>query len=142
MHDEIAFFQVGEINVERGTRGLGVRRFLAARTLDFVTAKNFRIGDDDQFRLVANKAAGQRADLNLRCNVGSVSRLVEPQARRYIEFLPDFLKSLAFAVVVAKNVDGIILPQPAVKLLEKFAALRLGDLRFGRAFGQRTESVE
>ena len=58
------------------------------------------------------------------------------------KFLPDFLKPLPLAVVVAKNVDGIILPQPAVKLLEKFAALRLGDLRFRRALGQRTEGVE
>ena len=58
------------------------------------------------------------------------------------KFVPNFGKPLALAVVVAKNVDGIILPQPAVKLLKKFAALRLGDLRFRRALGQRTEGVE
>jgi hypothetical protein len=57
-------------------------------------------------------------------------------------FLPNLLKPLALAVIVAKNVDGVVLPQPAVKLLEKFAPLRLGDLRFGRAIGQRTEGVE
>jgi hypothetical protein len=57
-------------------------------------------------------------------------------------FFPDFLETLPFAVVVAKNVDGIILPQPAMKLLEKFAPLRLGDLRFLRALGQRTKGIE
>ena len=60
----------------------------------------------------------------------------------HCQFLPNFLKPLPLAVVVAKDVDGIILPQPAVKLLEKFAALRLGDLRFRRALGQRTKGVE
>ena len=58
------------------------------------------------------------------------------------QFLPDFLEPLPFAVVVAKDVDGVILPQPAVELLEKFAPLRLGNLRFRRALGQRTEGVQ
>ena len=66
MHDQIAFFQIREINVERGTRRQRVRGFLAARTLDFVTPENFRIGDDHQLRLVANETARERADLNLR----------------------------------------------------------------------------
>ena len=57
-------------------------------------------------------------------------------------FLPNFLEALALAVIVAKNIYRIILPQPAVELLEKFAALRLGDLRLRRALGQRTERVE
>ena len=61
---------------------------------------------------------------------------------RRTQFVPDFLKPLPLAVVVAENVDGVILPQPAVKLLEKFAPLRLGNLRFRRAFGQRTEGVQ
>ena len=69
MHDQIAFLQIGEINVQRGTRGQRVRRFEPARALDFVAPKNFRIGDDDQFRLVANKAAGERAELHLRSGV-------------------------------------------------------------------------
>ena len=65
MHDQVAFFQIREINVERGTRGQRVRGFLSARTLDFVTPKNFRIGDDDQFCLVANETARERTDLNV-----------------------------------------------------------------------------
>ena len=63
MHDVIAFLQFGEINVQRGARGLRVRRFEPARTLDFVTAKNFRIGHDHQFGFVANETARQRADV-------------------------------------------------------------------------------
>ena len=55
---------------------------------------------------------------------------------------PNFFKPLPFAVVVAENVDGIILAQPAMKLVEKFAALRLGNLQFRRAFGQRTKGIE
>ena len=62
MHDQIAFFQIGEINVERGAGGQRVRRFQPARPLDFVTPKNFRVGDDDEFGLVANEAARERAD--------------------------------------------------------------------------------
>ena len=61
--DEVAFLQFGEINVERGAGGERVRRFQPARALDFVAAKNFRVGDDDEFRLVAKKTAGKRADL-------------------------------------------------------------------------------
>ena len=132
MHDIIAFFQIGEINVERGTRRQRVRRFLAARPLNFVTPKNFRIGDNDEFRFVANKAASERADLQLK-DFFLVRKAV---------FFPDFHESLPLAVVVAENMNGIILPQPAVKLLEKFAPLRLGNLWFGRALGQRTKRVE
>ena len=76
MHDEIAFFQIGEINVQRGTRGLRVRRFQPARTLDFVAAKNFRVGDDDQFRLVTNKSARERAEMNLQAAVSSAIETV------------------------------------------------------------------
>ncbi len=143
MHDQIAVFQVGEINVERGPGRQRVRRFQPARPLDFVAAKNFRVGDHDEFRLVANKAAGERAEVNggdiaLRWPVGAARR----PCLRQSEFIPNFLKPLPLAVVVAKDVDGVILPQPAVKLVEKFAALRLGDRRFGRTLGQRTEGVQ
>ena len=48
MHHVIAFLQIGEINVESGARGLRMRRFEPARALNFVAAKNFRIGDDDE----------------------------------------------------------------------------------------------
>jgi hypothetical protein len=38
--------------------------------------------------------------------------------------------------------NRIVLAQPAVKLVEKFSALRLGNLRVGRAFAERTKGVE
>jgi len=49
---------------------------------------------------------------------------------------------LAFAIVVAEDVNGVILAKPAMKLGKEFAPLRLGDLRFGRAFTERAESIE
>ena len=79
MHDQIAFLQIGEINVERGTRGQRVRGFLAARPLDFVAAENFRVGDDDEFRLVANKAASERAEVSPKSDV-EVQGLLAPSA--------------------------------------------------------------
>ena len=64
MHDQIAFLQIREINVERGTRGQGVRGFQPARTLDFVASENFRIGHDHQFGLLAEKPARQRTEVD------------------------------------------------------------------------------
>ena len=52
------------------------------------------------------------------------------------------LEPLALTVIIAENMDGIALTEPAVELLEKFAALRLGNLRFGSAFSQWTKRVE
>ncbi len=155
MHDQVAFLQFSEINVERGAGGQRVRRFQPARTLDFVTAKNFRVGDDDQFRLVANKTTGEGAGSCLGsgdrgpasgvwrleiCGGGVFSQT--QNARAKTPFRPDFLEPLAFAVVVAKYMNGVALPQPAVKLMEKFPALGLGNWQFGRALGQRTIGVE
>ena len=131
MHDQIAFLQIREIDVERRARGLRMGIFLPARALDFVAPKNFRIGDNDDFCRVANKSASERTDLNHQFFFDAKTM-----------FLPDFFKALAFAIVVAKNVDEKILSQPAMQLLKKFAALRLGNLRFRRAFRQRTKCVE
>ena len=61
---------------------------------------------------------------------------------RKTKFAPDFAEPLPFAFIVAEDVNGVILPQPAVDLLEKFPAQRLGNLRFGRALGERAERVE
>ncbi len=148
MHDQIAFLQIREINVERGTCGQRVRRFQPARTLDFVAPENFRIGDDDQFGFVADETTCERANSGLGSGVWSLGRSearVFPKirdARSQTQFRPDFLKPLPLAVVVAENVDGIILSQPAMNLLEKFAPLRLCNLWFGHAVSQRTESIE
>ncbi len=57
-------------------------------------------------------------------------------------FRPNFFKPLALAFVVAEDMDGVTLPQPAVELVEKFTPLRLGDLRVGRAVTQWTVGIE
>ena len=65
------------------------------------------------------------------------------QARRLsYEFTPDFLKPLPLAVVVAEDMNGITVPQPAMELVEEFASLRLGDLWIRRAFAERTKGIE
>ena len=148
MDDQIAFLQIGEINVERGAGRQRVRRFQPARTLDFVAAKNLRIRDDDEFCVVADESRVRASRFG-----SGVWRLASgvllrehlhpaPRPQNPDSIPPDFLKPLPFAVVVAEDVDGVILPQPAVELLEKFPALRLGDLRFRRALGQRAEGVK
>ena len=65
----VAFLQFGEVNVERGAGGQRVRGFQPARPLDFVAAKNFRVGDDDEFCLFANEAAGKRAEVSPQSKV-------------------------------------------------------------------------
>ena len=124
--------QIAEIDVEQRLRRLRVRRFKPARTLDFVAAENFRIGDDNDFRGLKKKSARQ-ARRCATCNVRGVAETVFP---------PDFLEALAFAVVVAKHMDGIILARPAMQLREEFSALRFGDLRFGRAIADGPEHFE
>ena len=57
--NQVAFFQFGEINVERGASGERVRRFQPPWPLDFVTPENFRVSNDDEFRLVTNETAGK-----------------------------------------------------------------------------------
>ena len=71
MNDVVALLQVGEINVQRRARRLRVRRFEPARPLHLVAPKDFRVGDDDQLGLVAEKAAGQRAEMSPKSRVQS-----------------------------------------------------------------------
>ena len=52
------------------------------------------------------------------------------------------MEPLPLSFVVAENVHRVALAQPAMQLREKFAALRLGNLRLRRAFAQRTKRVE
>ena len=146
--DEVTFLQFGEINVEGGADGERLRRFQPARALDFIAAKNLRVGDHDKFGILANETAGKRTNSRPGSGVrrlgiyreGILFRTRDPGADA--PFRPNFVESLPFTVVVAKDVDGIVLPQPAVKLMEKFAALRLGNWQFGCAFGQRTVGIE
>ena len=107
--------------------------FEPARLLAFVTAKDFRIGDDDNLGPIRNKTARQRAEMNR----GQIVRLSSQP-----KFLPNLREPLLLAVVIAKDVDGIILPEPAVKLVEELAALRLCDLRLRQFVRERAEDVE
>jgi hypothetical protein len=68
VNDEVAFLQFGEINVERGAGRERMRRFQPARALDFVASENFRVGDDNEFCLVAEKTAGESAEMSPKSN--------------------------------------------------------------------------
>ena len=46
---------------------------------------------------------------------------------------PNLLEALPLAVVVAEEMDRVVLPQPAMDLGEELLALRLGDVRFRAA---------
>ncbi len=50
-------------------------------------------------------------------------------------FLPDFPEALALAIIIAKHVDSVVLPQPAVQLGEELAPLRFRHRGFQRAVG-------
>src|SRR5262245_28368073 len=102
MNYVIAVFQLGEINVEGRTRRLRMRRFQPARTLHLVTAENLRVGDDNQLAFVIKKAACQSANVER----GSF--------RTQAIFLPNLSESLAFAIVIAKDVHCVILTQPSM----------------------------
>ena len=58
------------------------------------------------------------------------------------EFFPNLFEAAALAVVVAEEMDGVALAQPAVQLVKKFAPLRLGYLRLGGALGKGAEGVQ
>ena len=71
--DEVAFLQFGEINVERGAGRERMRRFQPAWALDFVASENFRVGDDNEFCLVAEKTAGKSAEMQCGTDFQPVS---------------------------------------------------------------------
>src|SRR6266436_7611395 len=129
-----------------------MRRFEAARSLDFVPAKDLGVCDDDNFRFLAKKSAGKRAQISLQLLRSFARRSRDLQFARSIRdawiqsfktiFAPNLGEPLALAIVVAKELHRVTLPQPAVELIEKFPALDFGNLRLGRPLGQRPEGVE
>ena len=152
--DVIAFLELGKINVEQRARGGGVRRLEPARALDFVAPENLRVGDDDEFGLLVDEAARERAEVGPKSKVQGPRSKVVGALRlwtldfglwtvfREAEFAPDFLESLPLARRVTEDVDGEALPQPAMQLREELAPLRLRDLHLRRALGDGTEGVE
>ena len=71
MHHVIPGFQLGEIDIQRGARGLRVRGLEPARPLDFVPAENLRVGDHDHPRGLVQEAAGQGAQVDGQGWVGA-----------------------------------------------------------------------
>ena len=66
VHHIIALFQFREVDVQRGARGLRVRRLEPARPLHFVTTEDLGIGDHDDSAAVGNKTARERAHVQNR----------------------------------------------------------------------------
>src|SRR5690349_12925626 len=56
--------------------------------------------------------------------------------------VPDLRETLAFAVIVEEHIKGVALANPSVQLREKLSTLRLGNLRFRRAFCQSPKCVQ
>src|ERR1035437_5947256 len=143
--NQVAFFQFGKVNVEGGTGGQRVRGFQPPWPPNFLAAKKFPLGDDDEFCFFAKKSAGKRADVSRGSRVEGRGlneiwlSTLDFRLSAQAQFIPDFHETLLLAVVVAEDMNGVTLPQPAVELVEKFAALRLGGLRVGGAFAERRE---
>ena len=138
MDHVIAFLQIRKIDIQQRARSLGVGRFESAWTLDFVTAENLRIGDDDQPGQFAEKAARQCAEVEggTYGNGGRGWRLGQAI------LFPNFLEALALPFIVAKDMDGITLAQPAMQLIEESASLLFGHLRVRRSPAQWAKSIQ
>src|ERR1051325_4167636 len=130
-----------------------MRRFEASRPLDFVSAKNLGIRHNHDFGFFAEETASEGAKMSLQAlafglpwSAGNlrVDGILDGFRVRVFEavFAPDLAESLALAVVVAEELNGIALSEPAVELVEEFPALSLGNLRFRGSLGQRPECVK
>ena len=128
-----------------------MRGFEPPWPLNLVAPEDFGVGDHRQLCLVAEKAAGERAQMNPKSEVpspkvggggvgrsGGGVRAVRGQA----VFVPELAEALAFAVVVAEHVHHPALAQPAVELGEELAPMGFGDRLLRRALGQGTECVQ
>src|SRR5207247_3038503 len=125
MDDVIAFFEIREVNVQERARGLGVSGFEAARALDFVAAEDFGIGNDDELAVLVHEATGERAYLEIGQGFICGQAVRAPIGRDETEavFLPNLAEALTFTVVIAKYLDLVSLPEPAMHLREELAAL-------------------
>src|SRR5207247_10244406 len=89
--DVVAFFEFGEIDVERRTHCSRVRRFQPARTLDFVSTEDFRVGDDDQFCFTETKTTAERAEVQRRAGVSlapAIGRILTGRKFRQVSVVP------------------------------------------------------
>ena len=89
-----------------------------------------------------HESARKRADAQVRQRFrGRALRQICGNESESI-FLPDFAEALAFAVVIAKYLHSVPLPQPAMHLFKELAALQFGNVEFRGAIGDRPEGVE
>src|SRR5262249_46535903 len=126
-----------------------VRGFKPARTLYLIAAKNLRIGHDYKFCLIRNKSSSERTKMHRRRCIAAffISILLNLRSWRrartvQTEFFPDLQKALLLSVVIAKDMNGIVLSKPAMQLRKKFSALDFSDLRLKRTFCQWPMRIE
>ncbi len=148
VHHVIAFLEIRKIDVQGRACGQSVRRFEAARSLDLITTEYLGVRHRHKFARVKQEAAGQGADQDLK-RLGGRGGATSGRRRFGFDrglfktvFLPNLLETLAFAVVVAEDLDVVVLAQPAMQLGEELASLSFGHMRFGSVPGDGTKSVE
>src|ERR1051326_1211709 len=110
-----------------------MRRFKPAGPLHFVTAKNLCISHYYDLGFIAQKSARQSAEMQRKPGSAGVTQSV---------FFPNLLKPLPLACVIAKDMNCVTVPQPAMKLLEKFPPLRLREMRFQCPSHHRTKCIQ
>src|SRR6267378_3396297 len=76
----------------------------------------------------------------MQLRFGSAASLAVVSAETIL--LPNFIEPIAFALVVAKNVNSIILPQPSMQLREELAPLHFRYLRIRRALRQGPMGIQ
>jgi len=103
--DIVAGFELGEADFGEGLADDGLSGLETARALDLVAAEDFCIGDDDSFDGVAEEATTERG--NTRMQPGGIGGRLGEIGGWGVEtfFAPDFMETLAFAIVVAEDLD-------------------------------------
>src|SRR5262249_27260488 len=92
------------------------------------------VGHSHEFCLIAQKPPGQRTDAQNRRFGGAIGS--KPVVS------PNLAEPLPLALVVAENMDAKPLPNPAMKLIEEFPALRFGHVRFRCPRCQWSKGIE
>ena len=134
MHDEVAHAQVGKIDLQRRAGGRCVGRLEPARSLRADAPKNLRVGDDDQLGRLDEKTARHAAE--------HLHRLGFSLALGQAVLDPQLIEPLQLALGAADCPDGVAVAQPAMQLVEKLAALGVGNLRVTRRLAERPVRVE
>jgi hypothetical protein len=110
--------------------------------LNLVAAKNLGIGHHDYLCLIAEESTGQAAQVYAQSGWRRRGLVVGRGGACQAILFPDFHEALALAIVVAKQVNLVVLSQPAMNLGKKILSLGVGDLRFRRTLGEGAESLK